>query len=78
MDNLQEAIKRRPETSNATHTQLILVDTSCDGTATVTLNRPQKRNALSAALIADLNVALQVLERKDSLGGGFELALMVP
>ena len=46
---------------------LVLVDIHDDGTATITLNRPQKRNALSAALIADLISAFQSLERDDSV-----------
>lgn len=50
-----------------THTQLVLVDIQCDGTAIVTLDRPLKRNALSAALIADLNAVFQALERNDSV-----------
>ena len=49
------------------HTQLVLVDIQDDGTATVTLNRPQKRNALSAALIADLNAVFRALELNDSV-----------
>ena len=50
-----------------THTQLVLVDIENDGTAIVTLNRPEKRNALSAALIADLIAAFRALEKNDAV-----------
>ena len=67
MDDNQKAVHQDQETSSITHTQLVLVDIQCDGTTVVTLNRPQKRNALSAALIADLNAAFRALERNDSI-----------
>ena len=55
------------QTSSMTQTELVLVDICCDGTAVITLNRPQKRNALSAALITDLNASLRALERNESV-----------
>ena len=67
MDDNQKAVHQDQETSSITHTQLVHVDIQCDGTAVVTLNRPQKRNALSAALITDLNAAFRALERNDSV-----------
>ena len=67
MDDKQKAVHQDQETSSMTHTQLVLVDVQCDGTSIITLNRPQKRNALSAALIADLNAAFRALERNDSV-----------
>ena len=35
----------------------ILFDTSDDGVALITVNRPEKRNALSRAVVADLDEA---------------------
>ncbi|ERF68473.1 hypothetical protein EPUS_03791 [Endocarpon pusillum Z07020] len=67
MDDNQKAVHQDQKTSSTTHTQLILIDIQDDGTTVVTLNRPQKRNALSAALIADLNAAFRALERNDSV-----------
>lgn len=67
MDDTQKAVQQDQATSSISQTELVLVDTQCDGTAVVTLNRPQKRNALSAALIADLNTAFRALERNDSV-----------
>lgn len=67
MNENQKAVHQDQETSSMTHTQLILVDIQQDGTTVVTLNRPEKRNALSAALIADLNAAFRALERNDSV-----------
>ena len=67
MDDSQKAAYQDQETSSMIHTQLVLVDIRYDGTAVITLNRPQKRNALSAALIADLNAAFQALEENDSV-----------
>ena len=49
------------------NTQLVLVDIQDDGTAIVTLNRPQKRNALSAAFIADLTACIRALQMNDSV-----------
>lgn len=67
MDDNQKAVHQDQETLSISRTQLVLVDIQCDGTAVVTLNRPQKRNALSAALIADLNAAFRALEQNDSV-----------
>ena len=61
MDDNQKAVHQDQEN------QLVLIDIQYDGTAVVTLNRPRKRNALSAALIADLNAAFRVLEWDDSV-----------
>lgn len=47
--------------------KLVTVETQRNGIAIVTLNRPQKRNALSAALIANLNNALETLDQDDSV-----------
>ena len=46
-----------------THHDLVLIDRPCDGVATVILNRTEKRNALSLAVIAALNVALESLDQ---------------
>ncbi|KAL8698793.1 MAG: hypothetical protein Q9201_006375, partial [Fulgogasparrea decipioides] len=59
--------KQKVDTPSTTHTQLVIVDIQCDGTAIVTLNRPQKRNALSAALLGDLSAAFRALDRDDSV-----------
>ncbi|KAI4161897.1 MAG: hypothetical protein LQ342_004463 [Letrouitia transgressa] len=67
MDDQQKAAHRDRETSSIAHTHLVLVDIQCDGTAVVTLNRPQKRNALSAVLIAELTTAFRALELNDSV-----------
>lgn len=67
MDDELKAIHRDQETLSRAHTQLVLVDNYDDGTAVVTLNRPQKHNALSAALIAELTTAFRVLELNDSV-----------
>ena len=45
---------------------LVLVQTT-DGVATVTMNRPQKRNALSIELIEALEQAIETIERDDSV-----------
>ncbi|NDE41098.1 MAG: enoyl-CoA hydratase, partial [Betaproteobacteria bacterium] len=47
--------------------QHILVSTEC-GTATVTLNRPDKRNALSLPLMRELTEALQDVGRSTARG----------
>ncbi len=47
--------------------QHILVSTEC-GTATVTLNRPDKRNALSPPLMLELTEALQDVGRSTARG----------
>ncbi len=67
MADNQKAVHQDQAASSTTHTQLVLVSIQNDGTAVVTLNRPQKRNALSAALIADLNNAFRALEQNDSV-----------
>ncbi|KAF7507355.1 hypothetical protein GJ744_010672 [Endocarpon pusillum] len=67
MDENQKTVHQDQATSSITYTQLILVDIQDDGTIVVTLNRRQKRNALSAALITDLNAAFRALERNDSV-----------
>ncbi|KAL9034751.1 MAG: hypothetical protein Q9214_006902, partial [Letrouitia sp. 1 TL-2023] len=67
MDDDQKEIHPNRETSSTTHIQLVLVDIQYDGTAVVTLNRPQKRNALSGALIAELTAAFRALELNDSV-----------
>ena len=40
-----------------------------DGIATITLNRPEKRNALSAAMMAELQTALDEIERSHARVG---------
>lgn len=45
--------------------QLVLTELHDDGTATITLNRPRKRNALSAALITSLTSTLRALDLND-------------
>ena len=67
MDNNEVQFHPDRETPSITQTKLVLVEICCDGTAVIILNRPQKRNALSAALIADLNAALRALERNESV-----------
>ena len=67
MDGGQKVVHQYQEASNMVNSQVVLVDNQYDGTAVVTLNRPQKRNALSAALITDLNAALRALEGDDSV-----------
>lgn len=47
-------------------TQILLVERH-DGVATVTLNRPEARNALSAALIGGLRETMAALEADDSV-----------
>ena len=47
--------------------RLVLMDIEDDGVAVVTLNRPQKRNALSASLIVDLKDALRALDLNTSV-----------
>ena len=46
----------------------ILVETRDDGVGLITLNRPQALNALCAALIDDLERALDALEADDAIG----------
>lgn len=46
---------------------LVLVERA-DGVATITLNRPQARNALSSALLARLRAALAEADSDDSVG----------
>ena len=41
----------------------ILLDVSPEGTAVLTLNRPAKRNALNAEVIAELNDAFEMLSK---------------
>ena len=67
VNNYQKPADQEEKTSNMTHTKLVLVDIQRDGTAVVTLDRPQKRNALSVALIADLTAAFRALEQDDSV-----------
>ena len=47
--------------------QSVLLDYGGDGTATIILNRPEKRNALSTLLIAQLQDALRSLEEDNSI-----------
>ena len=65
MDEKPEVVDHSQKSLSMDH--LVQIEVADDGTAVVILNRPQKRNALSAALIADLNAALQALERDDSV-----------
>ncbi|MHC5003263.1 MAG: enoyl-CoA hydratase/isomerase family protein [Planctomycetota bacterium] len=46
---------------------LVLSDVDDDGIATVTLNRPEKRNALSPELIDALNAAIEDLHQREAL-----------
>jgi enoyl-CoA hydratase len=51
-----------------THTSdLVLVERG-DGLATLTLNRPEARNALSRAMLAELRARLQEVDEDDSIG----------
>ena len=45
--------------------ETLLVDVT-DGVATVTLNRPEVRNALNRTMIAEIEAALEALERDPS------------
>lgn len=47
--------------------RLCLLEIPGDGTAVITLNRARKRNALSAALITELNAAFRTLDRDSSV-----------
>ena len=48
-------------------TEPILLRTDTDGVATLTLNRPQARNALSMALMAEMLSALETISDDDSV-----------
>lgn len=48
-------------------TDLVLVDRPVDGVAVVTLHRPAKHNALSAALLAELGAAVEALAAEPAL-----------
>ena len=60
-------VPKDPETSVLNQPRFVLVEIECSGTAIVTLNRPEKRNALSAALVTDLNAAFRALEQNESV-----------
>lgn len=46
---------------------LVLVDVT-DGVATLTLNRPEERNTLTAPLVAEIVAAMDAIEADDSVG----------
>ena len=67
MDVNHPAIHQAHETSCKPQTQSVIVDIQGCGTAIITLNRALKRNALSAALIEELNSALRASDLDDSI-----------
>ncbi|KAL6717775.1 hypothetical protein ACLMJK_003860 [Lecanora helva] len=60
-------VHREEATQTPDETKLVLVNHQNDGTAVVTLNRPEKRNALSVTLIAALCSALEALDRDETV-----------
>ena len=67
MGEAEKVVHEAQETSSKPQASLVIVEIPCDGTAVVTLNRSGKRNALSAALIADLNAIFGTLNRDESV-----------
>jgi len=45
----------------------ILLSSIANGIATLTLNRPKQYNALSAAMLAELQAALETIEKDDAV-----------
>lgn len=65
MDKKDKALHHDQVPSSGSVTSQVVFDIEDDGIGIVILNRAQKRNALSAAMIAELDAALQALDSND-------------